>query len=1435
MMQFKRTLPNKLKRAVALTLVTVMMATDLCFVHTENVYAASFNMGVANHWAEPFMRNLYNRGLMSGDSNGNMNPNKPITRAEFISIINRTFNYSAKGKNPFKDVTGTEWYAADIITAYNQGYFSGDGKNTANPKGQLTREQAVALLGRNLQIEEASGETFTFSDSRSIANWSRGYVNASSEKGFISGYKDGTFKPQNYITRGEVAKVLSDAIGELVNHSGTRTLGYQEGNVTIAASGVTLADTVIKGDLYISGGVGLGSTTLENVHVMGQVIINGTGESQAGKSSITFEDCTITSLIIPDTKGSIKSVKLTGNTIVDETLVKANTYLEETASKGGGFKNVVLNGAAKTELHLAGLFDQVTVKGAQNNLYLDKDTVGKLIVDEEAKNSKVFLDSGTFVDGLYTDVGVAVSGTGEVGYLKVNSAGSSISMLPEEVEIRPGLTANVNGKSMTSNDAGESAKTPAFLTDYPDVEDVGPTDTIAKFKTNKPGTVYWAITYYDDGRPDIDEIIKPGKYETTVKKNGSLQVTSGKEFTVKISGLENSTDYILSAVLVDDRGDKSKRKTVYFTTIDNAKPGFLSGFPLVKNVSNVSVTLEYVTNKDSDLYWAVYEKGRPAPDSKALKSQKLYGATKNGVVEDCERYEGDTFTVTGLKELSSYDLYIMLSDGTNDSSITKLQITTKDTTPPQFNIGYPKITASDRTTAEISASLNEEGVVYYAAYLGGTTFPVQEQADTDPPAITSDDAKQQIIKGKGAEKSGKSTSLKADTAGALKLSGLKPEEEYDVYLVAQDKSGNLSEIKTIHIGAKPDFIQNYPELRIIQNYSADIALNVTKDCVAYWAVLPSGSVAPNLNNLKVQLISGATNKGVIDSCKKNEETMVTVDNLKEYTKYDFYVLVSDGLTDSAVRKLSFQTADLSAPVFANGYPALDKVGDKSIDVKFKVNEAATVYYILCKKGDTFPLPASPGEEQPALDSAEAKNQVVLGNSGVKNGKVTAKQNVEGKISITGLTAETPYDLFIVAKDSFDNISNVVYMDVKTADFTAPTAKLEFEETISGDVVAGSEIRIQFSEEVVDNTTKKKLSVVEKADLSANLKLYDLSALRRPTIDIDFTKVLVEDIEGKTVITFPAGSLNLNSANTYEFELSRIADTSGNRMDEKTLLPSFNTVAPMVEILETVSSSTMDMSFELIPQISETNDNVFYDVLFQSSEKIGFKLYEKPAGSSSFTEVTPSADSGVVIVEKGKSVSLQNIKDKIFDNAEVYDYDKFKDLKQTEYGIKVVSINGDTDRKGWSSTINFGIKCVIGSSSGLSPVSDNPTDRLAEAVTEGKVTIVNYPKEFNVKVYFTDTIVPAFETGYPKLKTDNDVSLVGDTLIRPLVKTTKKATFYYLIAKKGTVSNPTADGIMDGKYKPQDGVYGSYAITSGETEYELRISGLNPEVELCIAK
>lgn len=184
----------------------------------------------AAHWADSSLTKLRDWGVMRGDQNGSMEPDRNITRAEFVTMINRAFGYKTMGKQPFRDIKGTEWYANDINIAYNQGYFVGSSKNTASPNDSLTREEAMTLIGRNLMFTPDESENMIFTDGRALSSWSRGIVTAAAKKGIVKGDSEGTFRPQSPITRGEVATLLARTIGTPLNQAGSSTLGMVSGN-----------------------------------------------------------------------------------------------------------------------------------------------------------------------------------------------------------------------------------------------------------------------------------------------------------------------------------------------------------------------------------------------------------------------------------------------------------------------------------------------------------------------------------------------------------------------------------------------------------------------------------------------------------------------------------------------------------------------------------------------------------------------------------------------------------------------------------------------------------------------------------------------------------------------------------------------------------------------------------------------------------------------------------------------------------------------------------------------------------------------------------------------------------------------------------------------------------------------------------------------------
>lgn len=1193
--------------------LTLVLSAFLAFGQTAPYLGARTVAAadITNHWAGPYMQKLMHYGIMRGDQSGNLNPDAPITRAEFVSMTNRAFGYDRyQGvKMPFKDVDENDWYADDIAIAYSQGYFSGDSKSTASPDSYLTREQAVSLICRNLKVEDYYGEALGYTDSRTFSEWSKSSINAASEKGYVNGYTDGTFRPFNSITRGEAAKIFADVVGELVAGTGTYSFGEVNGNVTVSSSGATLKDTFVNGDIYITAGVGSGYVNFENVQVTGEIIISGGGESNAGQNSINFEDCSINKLIIDGEEGKVVSVDTLGNTTIRKAVVKTDAYFEN-FSGSDGFLDIEVNGEPQTELSLSGDFEKVTVLGRENYVSLGKGSIQTLTVDEDAVDSIVTLDKDTYVNDLNLDAPCEVRGEGEVSRLTVSSNGTVTEMLPDEIIIRPGLTAEVNGEKMDSIKAEQASSFPKILAGYPKDDEIAPTSVNMLVKTNKPGTLYYAVVYEEDSGLSAKEIKKPDNVSQIIKSGTIVIKNADEEVNVKVSGLKADTRYTIEAVLVDERDDTSGKKSEDFRTADNTIPNFASGYPKVTAATGNTLRVELVPTKDVTVYWGAFPAGSQAPTDREIINQKLDGEVDKGKEKRCKKNEISYFTVSGLKEKTSYDIYMVLSDGENNSAVKKVTASTSDTTPP---------------------------------------------------------------------------------------------------------------------------------------------------------------------------------------------------------------------------------------VILDGFPRQDKTTDKAIDVRVKVNEDSTVYWVLVKKGADFPPPVPPSTTPPALDSEDAKDAVVTGNNTLKNGRVSVKQDAEGTIKLNGLEAEGSYDLYVAAQDSSKNTSVVKKLSVKTTDMVAPTAKQEFSLDINGEPKVEGDITIRFSEEVWNRNTMKPL---DNATLSENIKLYNVTDIEEELVDIryDMAEIGIDD-EGRTYVTFPSASLNLNSGDKYQFELSFIVDTSNNRMKDETRLDVFKTVSPLVQLSKTEAPEDMDITFSIDPQSINTADTVLFDMIFETDTTVEFILYEKGVDENGNPVVDSEGNpmfypkSYKPLILAGDAMTLHYIIDRKSLNLPDYTFEKFNELEQREYGIRFTSINGDEDRGSWSSTVKMKIKCVTGSKTVLSALAGNPKGGFDTALENG-ASQVNYPLDFEVSASFTDTAIPEFMPGYPELENGVDdegnviVSQIGDTLIRPDIMTNKKCVFWYFIAPEGTVKDtPSAIQIMSGAIAPPaGGVTGSYPIPSGRIEVPVLIEGLLPETD-----
>lgn len=751
------------------------------------------------------MQKVVDWGFMRGDINGNLRPNDPITRAEFVTIVNRAFGYHVMGKAPFTDVKDADWYAQDVSIAYTENYITGTTATTFSPKGKLTREQAVVILARNMRLQAYPGEDTSFSDSRDLQEWSRGLVEQAVRYHLVSGYPDGTFRPKRAITRGEAAVLLVNAVGNPVQEEGVHTLDGVYGNVTITASGVTLRDTVVAGNLYITDGVDLGSILLENVRVLGQIVVCGGGVSENGDDSIVLRNVDAQELIIDTQRGQEISLRVEGDGTIQKATVRTNGFVKDNTGDSVGIREIVLDGGKDAKLSLAGNLKKVVNKTPGSTLNLVSGTAASITIDEAATGSTLNLEAGTLADEVNLDVGTTVTGKGDIGKLTVNAPGSTVTMLPDQIVVRPGDTVIIGGQEMDSNAAAEASADPRLMGGYPSVTDLAPTSAQAKFRGNKAGTVYWAVTPITAGSVGAGDLINPPSYSTEILKHGTASLSgSAAENTTKLTGLTSGGSYYLSAVFVDARETQSPVKVISFSTPDNTVPNFASGYPYLSRVTNISAQVTVMTTKTCQLYYALLPKGSTAPKAEDFKSGAIPGNLGYGT-RAMTKNSPDSFDVNNkpLQELETYDLYLWLTDreGGTSSAVKKLTFTTVDKTPPVFNT-EPTINKVEEKSVGLYANLNEAGTLFWAVVAQGEEYPKPLAGQSGAVDLSSENAKIQVEAGMNALKSGRVNMAEGKDV-SFNVSGLDPEKAYDLYYVAKDKAGNYSQtVKKLTIHTK---------------------------------------------------------------------------------------------------------------------------------------------------------------------------------------------------------------------------------------------------------------------------------------------------------------------------------------------------------------------------------------------------------------------------------------------------------------------------------------------------------------------------------------------------------------------------------------------------------------------------------------------------------
>lgn len=176
---------------------------------------ARFTDVSSGYWAEDFIVDLANKGIIAGFPDGSFKPNDPVTRAQFAAMVKNAFNQSKNRANvSFVDVPSGYWAAPAIGEAYQMGFLSGYPGNIFRPGQNIPRVQVLVSLANGLNYSASSTSSVQiYNDASAIPNWAVSNVAAATEKQLVVNYPNVSFlNPNQVATRADVAAFIYQAL-----------------------------------------------------------------------------------------------------------------------------------------------------------------------------------------------------------------------------------------------------------------------------------------------------------------------------------------------------------------------------------------------------------------------------------------------------------------------------------------------------------------------------------------------------------------------------------------------------------------------------------------------------------------------------------------------------------------------------------------------------------------------------------------------------------------------------------------------------------------------------------------------------------------------------------------------------------------------------------------------------------------------------------------------------------------------------------------------------------------------------------------------------------------------------------------------------------------------------------------------------------------------
>ncbi|MGM9950184.1 MAG: S-layer homology domain-containing protein, partial [Lysinibacillus sp.] len=782
----KRNMQKLNKAAVATVLAASGITISAPAVPTK---AAGFtDLDPQADYYKPVLE-LYNRGYVSGYKDGTFRPNQAVTRGQAAKMLAQALNLNtATPKNPlFRDVPSGSGFYKYVAALANEGIISGYSDKTFRPNEPITRSQMAKIMTLGYKFQQSPKLTHDFQDV-SESNPNRFYIQTLYDLGITKGTTRITYSPFGPVTRGQLATFIyraENASAEAVKP--VKEIGGVSGS-TVHINGISYrVDASLRGIINETN-----AAVLKGAHIEGQII----GETLKSISALTIN--------AQGTKDRILTFDGSHTTFAGELVIQGN-YLR--------FKNWSVTGPVtiaetprRTLSGLANPLQNVRIASLSGYGFIDWT---KPTDDTEEDDDPTYNDGG-------------------------HDLVEKPSILPggKTVERMPAIEKQVDFSNCSLRRLTIEANRTyvAATTTIPQVTVQG---WVRQFEIYANiDTLYLepdvATTMY--GVSDINKIYK-NSYKNVhfnsdshakllVVDNAGGKIDLGDNFYVEKTVIPPNkmpndifNDFIRDndkiGDIEDPNGDDVDRDPIGDVIIPDWEEPTARIIKI--DVDGTKARAQIASTERGRYYFTALPSSEKPPTIREIMEDAKTTTLKTsgqGMIGDDLRA---TFDIDGLVEMTDYTLYVVVGDeaGNYSDKVAK-GFTTMDGTPPVIS-GLTAKGLRGGTRGQIDFMPSEDGT--YAYYL--------REYKGNNPSMTADEVYDRA-KGRGrATENTKVTVIAKD---------LTPLTRYEVLVVMKDGSGNISEVKTTSFTTtEPDFDPPYvvKDMEIIGPMSEPTTVRIT--------------------------------------------------------------------------------------------------------------------------------------------------------------------------------------------------------------------------------------------------------------------------------------------------------------------------------------------------------------------------------------------------------------------------------------------------------------------------------------------------------------------------------------------------------------------------------------------------------------------------------